>query len=332
MRRKFIKTVLAMGAAAGALPGLGMRSLRAQPTATVSGKPIEWVVGFAAGGGSDAVARIVAEAWSPQLGRPTVVLNKPGAGTNVAAEYVARSRDYGNLVFTADFATLAANPHLFRKLGYDAEKDFAPIGMLARFPLFLVVNNDLHIRSFQEFTAWAKSNPDSLAYGTPGLGTPHHLASELLAQHLAVRMTHVPYRGAGPAMLDVIGGQIPFMIVDSAAGVSHIAAGKVRVIGVASATRLASHPDVPTLAEQGAKGLEAHAWQGLVAPVNTSEASIQTWSAALQTVLNSPAVQARFAALALEPMPGTPQQMRDYWQSEKQRWGHVIQTAGISLD
>lgn len=326
MRRDFIKAALAFAAA----PVMGASPLHAQQVA--SGKPIEWVVGFAAGGGSDVVARTVAETWSLLLGRHTVVLNKPGAGTNIAAEYVARSRNYGNLVFTADFATLAANPHLFPKLGYSAENDFAPIGMLARFPLFLVVSNTLAVRNFREFNAWAKAHPGPLSYATPGLGTPHHLATELLAQHMGVQMSHVPYRGAGPAMLNVIGGQVPFMLVDSAASAPHIAAGKLRVIGVASAQRLKNYPQLPTLAEQGVTGFEAQAWQGLVAPAGTDSITIEVWSKALQAALHTPAVMARFEALALEPLPSTPQQMREYWLSEKQRWGQVIQTAGIRLD
>lgn len=323
MRRTFLKA----GTACGVQMLLG--GAHAQPAA---GKPMEWVVGFASGGGSDAVARGVAETWARQIKRSIVVINKPGAGTNIAAEYVARSRDYGNIVFTADFATLAANPYLFPRLAYNAERDFVPIGLLARFPLLLVVGKQLPIHDFQEFAAWARANPDRLSYGSPGLGTPHHLAMELLAQQMGVKMTHAPYRGAGPAMLDIIGGQLPFMLVDSAAGMPHIAAGKVRAIGVASAQCLKSLPQVPTLIEQGVAGFEAFAWQGLVAPRGTDEATVQLWSGTLQQALNTPAVQARFDALALEPLPSTPERMREFWLAERQRWGQVIKTAGIRLD
>lgn len=324
MRRNLLKAALAMGVQLA----LGSGAALAQS----SDKPIEWVVGFAAGGGSDAVARTVAEALGKSLGRTIIVTNKPGAGTNIAAEYAARSRDLGNIVFTGDFATLAANPHLFSKLSYNAEKDFVPVGLLARFPLFLVVNNDLPVRNFKEFLAWAKAHPGQLNYGSPGLGTPHHLATELLAQRVGLKMTHVPYRGAAPAMLDVIGGQIPFMLVDSAAATSHIAAGKVRAIGVASPERLKAYPQMPTLAEQGVNDFEAYAWQGLVAPSGTAPETVDAWSKALQAALKSPAVLARFEALALEPLPGTPAQMLDYWRSERTKWGQVIQSGGIKLD
>ena len=323
MRRTFLKA----GAACGAQLMLG--TAHAQPA---PGKPLEWVIGMAAGGGSDAVARSVAEAWAKPIHRNIVVINKPGAGTNIAAEYAARSRDYGNIIFTADFATLAANPHLFPKLAYNAEQDFVPVSMLVRFPLLLVVGNQSPIHNFQEFKTWAKANPDKLTYGTPGLGTPHHLATELLAQQMGVKMTHAPYRGGGPAMLDIIGGQIPFMLVDSATGIPHITAGKARAIGVASAQRLKSLPQVPTLIEQGVTGFEAFAWQGVVAPKGTDDATVQMWSRTLQETLKAPSVQARFDALALEPMPSSPEQMREFWVAEKRRWGQIIKTAGIKLD
>lgn len=323
MRRTFLKAGVAFGTQC---------LLGTSQAQTTSGKPMEWVVGFAAGGGSDAVARGVAEAWTKLIKRNIVVINKPGAGTNIAAEYVARSHDYGNVVFTADFATLAANPHLFPKLGYNAQEDFVPISLLARFPLLLVVNKQLPIQNFQDFKAWAKANPEKLSYGTPGLGTPHHLATELMAQQMGVKMIHAPYRGAGPAMLDIIGGQLPFMLVDSAAGMPHITSGKVRAIGVASAQRLKSLPQVPTLIEQGLPGFEAYAWQGLVAPKGTDDATVQMWSKTVQETLKSPAVQARFEALGLEPLPSSPERMREFWLSEKQRWGQVIKTAGIKLD
>lgn len=324
MRRTFLKAGLAVGTHMALGAGIA--------AAQSADKPIEWVVGFAPGGGSDAVARAVADGMSKALGRAIIVTNKPGAGTNIAAEYVSRSRDLGNIVFTADFATLAANPHLFSKLSYDAEKDFVPIGLLAQFPLFLVVNNQLPVRDLKEFRAWAAANPNALNYASPGLGTPHQLATELLAQRLSLKMSHVPYRGAAPAMLDVIGGQVPFMLVDSAAAVSHIAAGKVRAIGVASAERLSNHPQIPTLSEQGVTGYEAHAWQGLVAPTGTPPETIELWSRALLATLKSPAVLTRLDALAVKPLPSSPAQMLTYWRSERSKWGKVIQATGIKLD
>jgi tripartite-type tricarboxylate transporter receptor subunit TctC len=306
----------------------------ALPLAAVaqSDKPIEWVLGYAAGGGSDLVARTVAEQMSKTLGRSIVVNNKPGAATNIAAEYVARSKDYGNIVFTADFATLAANPALFAKLGYNAEKDFEPVGLLARFPLLLVVNPSHPARNFKEFVAWAQAQPQGVNYASAGAGSPHHLATELLRERTGLKFTHVPYRGAGPAVQDLLGGQVPFGLIDTAAVQQHVASGKLRALGVASPARLKIFPEIPTLAEQGVKGYEAYAWQGLVVPTGTPPAFIDKLNAALMAALSATPVKARFQVLGLEPLPGTPAQMATYAKHERERWGELIRANHIKLD
>lgn len=297
-----------------------------------STKPIEWVVGYAAGGGSDTVARTVAEQMQTALKRTIVVQNKPGAATNIAAGYVAKSKDYGNVLFTADFATLAANPSLFTKLPYDAEKDFALVGMLARFPLLLVVHPSVPAKNLQEFSAWVKAQPQGVNYASAGIGSPHHLAAELLREKTRLKLVHTPYRGAAPAVQDLVGGQIQVGLLDSASVQQYVASGKLRAIGVASAQRLATLPAVPTLIEQGQAGFEAYAWQGLVAPAGTPAATIAEWNRALQAALNSPAVKTRFQTLSLEALPGTPEQMAQYARVERDRWGALITDAGIRLD
>jgi tripartite-type tricarboxylate transporter receptor subunit TctC len=295
-------------------------------------KPIEWVVGYAAGGGSDVVARTVAAQMSQSLGRAIIVNNKPGAATNIAAGYVAHSKDTGNVVLTADFATLAANPALFGKLPYDPEKDFKPIGLLARFPLLLVVSPNVPAKNFNEFVQWVKANPASATYASAGVGSPHHLAAELLRERTGLKIQHVPYRGAAPAVQDILSGQIPFGLMDTASVQQHVLAGKIRAIGVASPKRLASFPDVPTLAEQGVEGYEAYAWQGLVVPADTPAPMVASLAKALQNALASPAVKERFQALSLEALPGTPEQMATYARGERERWGKLIRDNGIKLD
>jgi tripartite-type tricarboxylate transporter receptor subunit TctC len=295
-------------------------------------RPVEWVVGYAAGGGSDAVARTVAEAMSKTLGRAIVVNNKPGAATNIAADYVAKSKDLGNVMLTADFATLAANPSLFAKLPYDPVKDFTPVGLLARFPLILVVGPSVPAKDFKEFTAWAKAQAGGVSYASAGPGSPHHLATELLRDRTALTLQHVPYRGAAPAVQDLIGGQVPFGLMDSASVQPHIAAGKLRAIGVASPARLKTMNEIPTLAEQGLAGFEAYAWQGLVVPAGTSPDIVARLSKALQEALESTPVKARFQTLALEALPGTPQQMAAYAAAERERWGQLIKAKHIRLD
>lgn len=295
------------------------------------GRPIEWVVGYAAGGGSDAVARTVADAMARTLGQPIVINNKPGAATNIAASYVANSKDLGHMLFTADFATLAANPWLFAKLPYNPEKDFIPVGMLARFPMLLVVAPNVPAKNYQEFLAWARSQ-GSVTYASAGVGSPHHLAGELLRERTGLKMQHVAYRGAAPAVQDLLGGQVPFGLMDSASVQQHVASGKLRAIGVATPARLNTFPDLATLAEQGLADFTAYAWQGLVVPAGTPPETVAKFSKALQAALDSTPVKARFQALALEALPGTPQQMAAYARTERERWGKLVRTAGITLD
>lgn len=296
------------------------------------GKPIEWVVGYAAGGGSDAVARATAEAMTKTLGAPVIVNNKPGAATNIAAEYAVRAKDLENTVFTADFATLAVNPFLFPKLPYSAEKDLKPVGLLARFPLVLVVGPQVPANNWKEFAAWAKAQNGTVNYASAGVGSPHHLATELLAEQAGLKLTHVAYKGAAPAVADVLGGQVPFMLVDTASGNQFVLSGKLKAIGVASAQRIASLPNVPTLAEQGLAGYEAYAWQGLTVPAGATDATVARYSKALQEALASPTVKARYEALGVEGLPGTPEQMAAYVKQERERWGRVIRTNNIKID
>lgn len=311
--------------------GFALAALSLVATAQ-QGKPIEWVVGYAAGGGSDAVARATAEAMSKSLGAPIVINNKPGAATNIAADYAARAKDVEHTLFTADFATLAVNPSLFSKLSYDAEKDLKPIGLLARFPLVLVVGPQVPVSNWKEFVSWAKAQPSGLNYGSAGVGSPHHLATELLAEQAGLKLTHVAYKGAAPAVQDVLGGQVPFMMVDTASGNQFVLAGKLKAIGVASAKRIASLPNVPTLTEQGLSGYEAYAWQGLTVPAATPDASVARFAKALQDALAAPAVKARYEALGVEGLPGTPEQMAVYVKAERERWGRLIRVNNIRID
>ena len=295
-------------------------------------KPIEWVVGYAAGGGSDVVARMLADAMGKSLNHTVIVTNKPGAGSNIAADYVAKVRDLDNTLFTADSAVLGANPFLFSKLNYNAEKDFTPVGMIARFPLVLVVNPSAPPKNFKEFLAWIKSDPKLATYGSPGAGSPHHLVTEYFRTQIGVALTHAPYRGAAPAMADVVGGQLPFMFVDTSSGGAFLNSGKVRPIGVASLQRLKSMPDIPTLAEQGLKDFEAYAWQALVVPSGASAASVQNLNKHLNDALNSTTVKARMQVLGIEPMATTSAEAGRYAAQERERWGKVIREANIKLD
>ncbi|WP_028999984.1 Bug family tripartite tricarboxylate transporter substrate binding protein [Azohydromonas australica] len=315
------------------IAALGATALSALSfTAAAQEKPLEWVLGYAAGGGSDIVARTVAEQMGKTLNRTIVVNNKPGAATNIAADYVAKSRDIGNVMLTADFATLAANPSLFAKLSYDAEKDFKPVGMLARFPLLLVIAPNVPVQNWKEFVAWAQKQPEGVNYASAGVGSPHHLAGELLREKSGLKLVHVPYRGAAPAVQDLLGGQVSMGLIDTASVQQYVGNGKLRALGVASPARLKTLPDVPTLAEQGLKDFEAYAWQGLVVPAGTPNDFVAKLSQSLQAALNSAPVKERFQTLGLEALPGTPEQMAAYAKSERARWGTLIRANNIKLD
>jgi len=294
--------------------------------------PLEWVVGYPAGGGSDVVARLVAEEMAKTLGRTIIVNNKPGAATNIAADYVAKSKEAANIMLTADFATLAANPFLFAKLPYQAEKDFAPVGLLARFPMLLVVAPNVPAKNLKEFLVWAKAQPGAVTFASAGAGSPHHLAAELLRERTGLKLQHVPYRGAAPAVQDLVGNHVPWGMMDSAAVQQHLTSGKLRAIGVASAKRLSTFPEIPTLAEQGLAGFEAYAWQGLVVPAAADAATVATLNKAMRNALQATSVKARFQTLSLEALPGSPQEMAAYAKTERERWGKLIRDNGIRLD
>ncbi len=298
---------------------------------TYPSKPIEWVVPYPAGGGTDIVARTLGQVMGETLGQPIIINNKPGAATSIGADYTARAKPDGYTLMSADTATLAANPFIYSKLSYDVEKDFAPIGLTVRFPMILVVNPSVPAKNLSEFVAWAQKQGGA-NYATPGSGSPHHLATELFKEQAKLKLTHVPYRGAAPAVQDVVGGQVPFMFVDTASGSQFIAGNKLRAIGIASSKRVAGFDTIPTLAEQGLKGFEAYAWQGLVMPAGTPPEIINKVNAALLKAIGTAAVKAKLTGLGLESTPSSPAAMATYAAAERAKWGPVIKANGIKAD
>lgn len=294
-------------------------------------RSIEWVVPYAPGGGTDIVARVLAQHMGEDLGQVMVILNKPGAATSIGAEYVARAKPDGYTMLSADTATLAANPFIYKKLSYDAANDFDAVGLTVRFPLVLVVHPDVPAKTLPELLEWAKKE-GQVPYATPGSGSPHHLATELFRKETGLSLSHIPYKGAAPAVQDVVSGQVPFMFVDTASGQQFIAGDRLRPIGVASLKRVEGFPDVPTLDEQGLKGFEAYAWQGLVVPRGTPAEAIDRLNASLLAALGQPDVKERLRTLGLEATPGTPAEMTAYAEAERAKWEPVIQAAGIKVD
>ncbi|MDP9607127.1 tripartite tricarboxylate transporter substrate binding protein [Variovorax sp. NFACC27] len=324
MDRRTLLATLASGAAMAASPFARAQEYPAQL--------IKWVVPYPAGGGTDVIARVLAEAMRQTLGQQIVVDNRPGASTNIGADIVAKSKPDGYTILSADNAVLAFNEHLFSKLPFSPEKDFTYIGAIGKFPLALVVHPDFPAKNFKDFLAYVKANPGKVNYASPGNGSPHHLAMEMFKVRTGTFITHIPYRGAAPAMADVMGGQVPCMFLDLASGLPIMQSNKVRVLAIGSGARSKPLPNVPTLAEVGVPNTEVFAFQGILGPAGLPAAVVNKLNGDLNKAFSTPAVQKRFDDFGMEAMPGTPAQFAALSRAESKRWGPIIKQAGIKLD
>ena len=293
---------------------------------------IKWVVPYPAGGGTDTLARTLADTMHLPLGQAILVDNRPGAATNIGADSVAKARPDGYTIMSADNAMMAFNEHLFKKLPYSPEKDFTYIGAIGRFPLVLAVHPDFPAKDFKAFLAYVRANPGKVSYASVGNGSPHHLAMEMFKYRTKTAIVHIPYRGAAPAMQDLMAGQVPVMFLDLASGLSIVQSGKVRVLAIGTSKRSPVLPEVPTLAELGVQDTEVFAFQGLVGPAGLPPAVTMRLNQELNKALANPVVLKRFTDFGMEPMPGTPEQFRVMARQESQRWGPVIKANGIALD
>src|SRR3954471_4124003 len=321
------------GAMAGCAGGLASLISPATAQAAYPNRTIKMIVPYPAGGTTDLLGRMVADQLKSGLGAVVVVENKPGAGTTLGAEQVARSEPDGYTLLMATSTTLAINKTLYKKLPYDPVKDFTPIALLAGVPFALIVNPMLPAKTLAEFTAYAKSKPGELAYGSAGNSSPQHLGAEMLRAAAGIDIRHVPYRGSVPAMLDVIAGHIPFMIVDLQPALQQIREGKVRVLGVTTPTRVAAAPDIPTLAEAGLPGFGLVAWQGVVAPAGVVRPIVDELAAQIAKLVADPATREKLRALSLEPLAGSsPDSFAAYVRTEVERWAAVVKAAGAEAE
>lgn len=293
---------------------------------------MRWIVPFPAGGGTDVVARLLGQTMSSALGQPLVVDNRPGAGTMIGGEAIARSRPDGYTFGTVDVSTVALAPNLYPRVPYQSHADFAYIGGTTRFPFVLVVKPDFPARTLGELVAMARSKPGELRYASPGAGGPNHLGMELLQRQLNVRMIHVPYRGDAPALQDLLSGQIDMYLVNTAASLPYLQSGKLRALGVSMSTRIQALPDTPTFKEAGVADFESYAWQGLAAPAGTSPEIVARLNAELNKALGATDVIARLRNMGVETMPTTPQAFAAHVRVQTQLWGKVIREADVKLD
>jgi len=299
---------------------------RAEPS--YPSRTIKMIVPYPAGGTTDLLGRLIADQLKSGLGGTVIVENKPGAGTTIGAEQVARAEPDGHTLLMATSTTLAINKTLYKKLPYDPVKDFAAVALVAAVPFALIVNPSLPAKTLPEFIAYAKSLP-GLAYGSAGNGSPHHLGAEMLKSAAGIDIRHVPYRGSVPAMLDVIAGHVPFMIVDLQPALQQIRDGKVRVLGVTTLQRVAAAPEIPTLTESGLAGFELVAWQGVVAPAGTPRVIIDQLAGQIGRQLADPATRDRLTTMALEPIAGsTPDSFAAYIRTELDRWATIVRNSG----
>jgi len=306
---------------------LGASAAESFPT-----KPIRLVVASAAGGASDIVARLMADRLTQSLGQPVVVEAKPGANGNIAAELVASSPADGYTLMMGTIGVLAINPSLYKGVRFDPLKDFAPVARLVSFSNMLIVKPSLPVNSVAQLVDYAKRNPGRLRYGSPGAGGSPHMAMVVFGQMTATDLVHVPYKGAAPALTDLMGGHIDLAFSDPLLTLPHVRAGKVRALAVSGNARLATAPDVPTVAEAGVSGYAVSGWLGIVAPAGTPQDRIVKLNAALNDALALPDVRAKLVEQGSTVIAGTPQEFGSFIRSEFYRWKKVVDDARLVVD
>ena len=317
-----------------AIAALGFTLAAPQAAAQYPTKPITIIVPFAAGGPTDTVARVIAQAMTKPMGQTLLVENKPGAGGTIASEYVAKANPDGYTVLLHHIGMSTA-PALYRTLRYDTITGFEPVGLIADVPMTLVARPGFPAKDFKELLAYLKANKSKVTYANAGIGSASHLCGMLFMSAIETDLTTVPYKGTGPAMNDILGGQVDFMCDQTTNTTSQIKSGKIHAYGVTTKTRVASLKDIPTLDEQGLKGFEVAVWHGLYAPKATPKAVIDKLVSSLQEALRDPTVKVRFNDLGTDPIAqdkATPAALRAHLKSEIDKWTPLIKKAGVYAD
>ena len=315
-----------LAAALFATQAVGVAAAQDYPT-----KQITLVVPFTPAGSVDTVGRLVAQKLSERLGKPVIIENRPGAGSATGTIQVAKSAPDGYTLLLAPSGTYSINPTLYKQLSYDPLKDLTPVALLTHDPLLLVVNKSLPVHSVADLIKLAKEKPGQLSFASPGAGTSLHLLGELLKATAGIQMVHVPYRGGAPAMQDLIAGQVQLMFSDPASAVPQAIAGKVRALGVSSATRLPVAPDIPTMAEAGLPGFAVVSWQGISAPAGTPRPIIDRLNRELRAAMSLPDVQKALIARGQVPIvTPPPAEVASFMKAESERWAKIVRQAGLA--
>jgi len=293
-------------------------------------RPIRLVVTVPPGGAADFIARLVGGKIAESLGQPVLVENRGGAGGTIAADAVAKAAPDGYTLLQNSITTHGVGPHLYAKLPYDPVKDFTPVSGLAVLPLIMAINNELAVKSVAELVAYSKSN--NLNFASSGNGGAPHMAAELFKSVTGAPLTHVPYKGSGPAVADLVGGRVQIMFDAAPSLIAHVRSGRLRVLGAASAERNRLLPEVPTFGELGYPKVAVSLWYGLLAPAGTPKPVVEKLNREAARALTSPDVRDKLQAQGAEPMPGTPEAFASFMQEEMAKWAPVVKQAGVKLD
>lgn len=321
---RWIKTLVATLALGTALAA---GAQQAWPT-----KPVKIVVGFAAGGSTDKLARVLSQRLGELLGQQVVVENRPGAAGNIAAEAVASAAPDGYTLFMATLSSQAINPHLYAKLKFDPIKSFEPVMLVAKYPLLLVVPPQLGVQSVPDLIAHARANPGRTFFASSGSGSPAHLAGEIFKLSTGTDVTHVPYRGGGPAMLGLMANEAQFGFETIPSAIGHARSGKLKGLAVTSDNRSTAAPDLPTMQEAGLKSFSVTSWAGLLAPAGTARDVIARIHQATQSALTSPAVASSLVSDGAEPGTGGPAEFSRFMSDELKTWGDVVRRSNAKVD
>lgn len=321
------KLYVALAAAVAWSAHLAAQAAESYPT-----RPIRFVVGFLPGGPSDTIARVLAGKLGEGLGRTVIVDNRAGAGGNISAEIVAKAQPDGHTILLGTGGPLVIAPITGQKVGFDADRDFAPVSKLGESMGVITAHPSMPVSNIKDLVALAKAKPGEIDYASSGVGTIHHLAAELLSSMAGIRMTHVPYKGSGAALPAMLGGQVKIGFGPIVPAIPHIKAGRLKALGVNGAKRSMAAPDIPTVAEQGLAGFEATSWYGVFVPAKTPKAVVSRLNKEFSAALASPDVRERLLHDGVEPESSTPEQLAAIVVAERKLWAKVIRAAGIKIE